>query len=275
MFRAIGKFFKSVWYLITGKVDSASADIRKSPHVIQATYDNVVREKMQRISQYKDAVAAMIAQEEKKRSRVAQLTEEVTRLEQLKTGAAAKAKSVVDRLKASGATMEQIKTNEDYMKCLAAFNDFSTSLKEKEAHIAELEEDIKELNESIAGHKVQLQNLLREIDKLKEEASATVADMITAREEEEINNILAGISEETHARELQEMREMRQQQKARAKVAREMAGTDTQLLENEFMEYARSSTASTEFDRLIGLAEEVDKTAPAAETPSKTQLPEG
>src|SRR5690606_24713050 len=113
----------------------------------------------------------------------------------------------------------------DYMKCLAAFNDFSTSLKEKEAHIAELEEDIKELNESIAGHKVQLQNLLREIDKLKEEASATVADMITAREEEEINNILAGISEETHARELQEMREMRQQQKARAKVAREMAGT--------------------------------------------------
>jgi len=273
VFRAVGKFFKSFWYLVTGRVDAASADMRKNPHVIQATYDNIVREKTQRIHQYKDAVAAMIAQEEKKRARLGQLTEEVGRLEQLKTGAAAKAKSVVDRLKASGATMEQIKTNEDYMKCLAAFNDFSTSLKEKEAHIDELEEDIQEINQSIAGHKVQLQNLLREIDKLKEEASATVADMITAREEEEINNILSGVSEETHSRELQEMREMRQQQKARAKIAREMAGTDTKMLEHEFMEYARTTTATSEFDRLIGLAEEAD-TTPAAETPAKSRLPE-
>lgn len=273
MFRAIGQFFKSVWYLVTGRVDAASADIRRSPHVIQATYDNIVREKAQRIHQYKDAVAAMIAQEEKKRARVSQLSEEVARLEQLKTGAAAKAKSVVDRLKASGASMQEIKTNEEYMKCLAAFNDFSTSLKEKETHIAELEDDIEEINQSIAGHKVQLQNLLREIDKLKEEASATVADMITAREEEEINSILAGISEEAHSRELQEMREMRQKQKAKAKVAREMSGTDTKILENEFMEYARSATASTEFDRLIGLAEEAD-TTPATETPAKTRLPE-
>mgnify|MGYP002624423024 CR=1 FL=1 len=142
MFRAIGKIFKSIWYLMTGKVASASANIRKKPHVIQATYDNIVREKTQRISQYKDAVAALIAQEEKKRSRVAQLTEEVTRLEQLKAGAAAKAKSVVDKLKASGASMDQIKQNEDYMKCLAAYNDFSSTLEEKEAHIAELEKDI-------------------------------------------------------------------------------------------------------------------------------------
>jgi len=273
VFRAIGKLFKSFWYLVTGRVDAASDDMRKNPHVIQATYDNIVREKTQRIHQYKDAVAAMIAQEEKKRARLAQLTEEVGRLEQLKTGAAAKAKSVVDKLKASGATMEQIKTNEDYMKCLAAFNDFSTSLKEKEAHINELEEDIQEINQSIAEHKVQLQNLLREIDKLKEEASATVADMITAREEEEINNILAGVSEEAHSRELQEMREMRQQQKARAKIAREMAGTDTKMLEHEFMEYARTTTAASEFDRLIGLAEEAD-TEPAAEAPAKSRLPE-
>ena len=89
MFGAVGRFFKSIWYLMTGKVDSASANIRKNPHVIQATFDNIVREKTQRIGQYKDAVAALIAQEEKKRSRISQLTDEVNRLEQLKAGAAA------------------------------------------------------------------------------------------------------------------------------------------------------------------------------------------
>ncbi len=274
MFGAIGRFFKSIWYLMTGKVDSAGANIRKSPHVIQATFDNIVREKTQRINHYKDAVAALIAQEEKKRARISQLSDEVARLEQLKAGAAAKAKSVVEKLRASGMTMEQIKANEDYMKCLAAFNDFSSTLEEKEGHIVELERDVNEINGTIAGHKVQLQQLLREIDKLKEEASATVADMITAREEEEINSMLAGISQDTHSRELQQMREMRQQQKAKARVAREMAGTDAKLLENEFMEYARSSTSSSEFDKLIGLATEADVAKPAEEAPLKSRLPE-
>ncbi len=275
MFGAVGRFFKSVWYLMTGKVDSASGNIRKNPHVIRATFDNIVREKTQRISQYKDAVAALIAQEEKKRARIGQLTEEVTRLEQLKAGAAAKAKSVVQKLQASGMSMDQIKTNEDYMKCLAAFNDFSSSLQEKENHIAELERDVEEINGTVAGHKVQLQQLLREIDKLKEEASSTVADMITAREEEEINSMLAGISVDTHSKELQDMRDMRQQQKAKARVAREMAGTDAKLLENEFMEYARSSTSTDEFDKLIGLAGQTDQAQPAQEAPSQSRLPEG
>jgi hypothetical protein len=37
-----------------------------------------------------------------------------------------------------------------------------------------------------------------------------------------------------------------------------MAGTDTKAQEAEFLEYARNDTASDEFDRLIGLAEEVE-----------------
>lgn len=275
MFSAIGRFFRTLSYWFSGRIDSSRKELSQDPHVIQATYDNVIREKKQRIHQYKDAVAAMIAQEEKKLSKLRELTNETERLEKLKAGAAAKAKSVVEQLKSEGKSMEEIKAHEDYKKCLAAFNDFTSTLNEKSDHIAELEADSKELNENIASHKVQLQNLQREIAKLKEEASATVADVITSKEEQEINDMLSGISEETHAKELEEMREIREQQKAKARISREMAGTDVKRLEDEFLDYANSSVSTNEFDQLIGLAEEAEtQAATETETAAKTKLPE-
>lgn len=277
MFSAIGRYIRALGYLLTGRVDSARKELSKNPYVIQATFDKIVEEKTKRIQQYKDAVAAMIAQQEKKLANIKTLSDEVAHLERLKEGAAAKAKIVVDRLKGSGASQEQIKTNEEYGKCLAAFNDFTSTLAEKNARIAELEADVKQLGQNIGGHKVQLQSLLREIEKLKEEAAATVADMITAKEEEDIANMLAGISDAGHAKELQDMRDLRQQQKAQARVAREMAGTDTKQQEAEFLEYARKGVATDEFDKLIGLAGEADRAAQAdgqREEQVKSKLPE-
>lgn len=277
MFKAIGRYIRAFGYLLTGRVDSARKELSKNPYVIQATFDKIVEEKTRRIQQYKDAVAAMIAQQEKKLANIKNLSDEVSHLERLKEGAAAKAKIVVDRLKGSGASQEQIKTNEEYTKCLAAYNDFTSTLAEKNARIAELEADVKQLGENIGGHKVQLQSLLREIDKLKEEAAATVADMITAKEEEEIANMISGISDAGHAKELQDMRDLRQQQKAQARVSREMAGTDTKRQEAEFLEYARKGVATDEFDKLIGLAGEADRAAQSEgqrEEQVKSKLPE-
>ncbi|MEO0586983.1 MAG: hypothetical protein AAF078_05020 [Planctomycetota bacterium] len=275
MFRAIGKYIRAVGYLITGRIDRARQELSKNPYVVQATYDRVITEKKQRIQQYKDAVARMIAQEEKKAARIKQLTEEVNKLEQLKEGAAAKARMVVNKLKASGASPETIKQDAEYLKCMTAFNDFTSTSEEKSAHITELENDVAELADSIGGHKVQLQQLLREIDGLKTEASEAVADMITAKEEEEIADMISGISEDRTSQELTELRDLRQQQKAEARIAREMAGTDTMKQEAEFLEFARTTGATDEFDKLIGLADTTDKTqaAPEAATP-EPRLPE-
>ena len=276
MFKAISRFFRSLGYLFTGRVDSARQDLSRNPHVIQATFDRVISDKKARINQYKDAVARMIAQEENKKARVKQLTDEIVHLGRLRDGAAAKARLLVDRLRGQGVGMEQIKADEEYRRSLAAFNDFTSSLKEKEEHIADLEGDLREIEGTVANHKVQLQALLREIDKIKQEANETVADVITSREEEEINNMLVGIGQDRTSQELEEMRALRQQSKARATISRELAGTDTKAMENEFLEYARTSVASDEFDRLIGLAEEADtSTADTAERSPEAKLPEG
>ena len=271
----MGRYARAFFYLITGRIDSARKEMSKNPYVIQATFDKIVEEKTARIQHYKNAVAAMIAQEEKKLHTIKSLGEEVRKLEQLKEGAAAKAKHTVDKLRATGADMEAIKKNEDYQKCLAAFNDFSSTLKEKNDRIAELENDVKQLGENVGGHKIQLQQLLREIDKLKEESAATVADMITAKEEEEIANMISGISQADHAKELQDMRDLRQQQKAQARVSREMAGTDTKRQEAEFLEYAKAGVNTDEFDKLIGLASASEASASEqTQEQVKSKLPE-
>ena len=68
MFKAIGRYMRAIGYLFTGRIDDARRALSTNPAVVKATYDRVIEEKTKRIHQYKEAVGAMIAQEEKKKA---------------------------------------------------------------------------------------------------------------------------------------------------------------------------------------------------------------
>lgn len=272
MFRAIGRWFKAIGYLLTGQIDSARRVLDTNPHVVRAKYDTIIRDKVARIQTYKQAVAGLIAQQENKMAVVKRLTEEVQNLERLKAGALAKAKQTVEKLKAAGKTDEEVKTDEDYKRCLAAYNDFSATLAEKQNHITDNEQDIEGYRKTIGDHKIQLQQLLREVDKIKAEAHDAVADIITAKQEKDIADMLAGIAQDGTAQELQNLRQLRQEVRAEARVSKELAGTDTKAQEAEFLEYARTSQSNAEFDNLIGLGTPAES-KPAAKT-KDAALPE-
>lgn len=271
MFRAIGRYFRALGYLMVGKVDRARQTLNTNPDVVRATYDRVIQEKKARIHQYMEAVGSMIAQEEKKKSSLKRITEEVTRLTKLRDGAAAMARKVVERHKGNS---EAVKSDPEYIKCQAAYQDFSSSLAEKEERCLELENDIKGLATNVGGHKTQLEGLRRELEKIKQEKHSTVADMMTAKEEKEIADMISGISKDKTSEELQELRDTRDKAKATARVSREMAGTDVARSEAEFMEYASKSSADTEFDALIGLGKEAETTTPETDSADRTQIPE-
>jgi hypothetical protein len=273
MFGALVRWFKALGYLLTGQIDSARRVIDTNPHVVRAKYDQIVREKISQIQIYKQAVAGLIAQQENKIATVRRLSEEVQQLERLKAGALAKAKQTVERLQAAGKSKEDIHTEEDYKKCLAAFNDFSSTLAEKQERIAENERDIDGYRKTIGEHKVQLLQLLRDVEKLKAEASDAVADIITAKQERDVADTLAGIAKDGSAEELQRLRQMRQELRAEARVSKEMAGTDVRAQEAEFLDYARRSTATSEFDSLLGLAEKREA-APKPAAEKSAALPE-
>jgi len=275
MFRALARWFKAFGYLVTGQLDSARRVLDTNPQVVRAKYDEIIRDKTSRIHQYKQAVASLISQQVMKMAKLKELTEEVQKLENLKSGALAKAKHLADDMIAAGKTQDDIKASEEYRTCLNAFNDFSSTLSEKQARIDELEKDVGEFSKRIADHKVQLKDLHREIDKVRVEAADAVAEIITAKEEKEIADTISGIAQDGTSEELQRLRHLREEVKAEARISREMAGTNTRAQESEFLEYARKNASSTEFDQLIGLAKATETAASAtAEPREKTALPE-
>ncbi|MCY2975490.1 MAG: hypothetical protein NTW52_12580 [Planctomycetota bacterium] len=251
MFKAMSRYLRALGYLLTGQISKATDTLNTNPTVISANYDRIISDKRQRLTQYKDAVAAMIAQEESKKEKVRALTEEMGKLEKLKAGAAAKAKSLVDKYAGDPAA---VKNDPEYLKCQSAFKDFSSTLAEKAKRVMELEEDLKVLVNNASGHKTQIMTLMRELEKLKEEKHDAVADVLSANEEKQIADMMTGISNDRTSEELRELRELRQKASAGAKVSRELAGLDTKRAENEFMEYAQAHESDNEFDQLIGLA---------------------
>lgn len=269
MFRAISRFFRAMGYLLVGKVDAARLALGSSPDAVRATFDRIIDEKKKRITQYKDAVGAMIAQEEKKKAELTRLSEETVKLEKLKQGATIMARKVVER---HSGDAEAVRQDPEYAKCQAAFLDFSSTLEEKEARCASMEEDVAEISRSVDEHKSQLTELFRELEKIKAEKHETVGDLITAKEEQEMADMMAGISQDRTSQDLQELRDLRQKTKATARVSREMAGIDTKHTEEEFVKFAEESVANTEFDALIGLAQQTDDGE--EDTTDKTRIPE-
>ena len=268
---AIWRYVKSFLYLITGQIDKSRRALDSNPNVMKAKFDDIIKSKVDQIHTYKQAVATLIAQQEKKMAKVKALTQDVRKLENLKAGALAMAKQTVAKLQGEGKTKEEVHADPEYKKCLTAYNDFAATLTEKQDHIKDLEGDIGEYDGSIANHKINLQQLQRDIEKLKSEAADAVADVITSKEERDLADMLNGISKDGMGKELQDMRDLRHEMRAEARVSREMAGTESKVQEAEFLEYARSNTGTDVFDSLLGMAEGTEGAETAASEPEQLE----
>ena len=268
---AIWRYVKSFLYLITGQIDKSRRALDSNPNVMKAKFDDIIKSKVDQIHTYKQAVATLIAQQEKKMAKVKALTQDVRKLENLKAGALAMAKQTVAKLQGEGKTKEEVHADPEYKKCLTAYNDFAATLTEKQDHIKDLEGDIGEYDGSIANHKINLQQLQRDIEKLKSEAADAVADVITSKEERDLADMLNGISKDGMGKELEDMRNLRHEMRAEARVSREMAGTESKVQEAKFLEYARSNTGTDVFDSLLGMAEGTEGAETAASEPEQLE----
>lgn len=255
MFKAIGRYIRAFCYLITGKIEAARKTLAENPNVIAATFDEVIEEKKGRIQQYRDAISRMMVQEEKKKQKLKTVNGEVEHYTRLKSGAANKAKQIVSK---HGGNGDAAKADPEYQHCLDVFKDVTATLEEKVKRAEELESDLSDLVSSIGEHKNNIQRLLRDFEKVKEEKDSTIGDVISAKEQREINDMLTGISQDDTSRQLEDMRNIRQEAIAKARMSREMAGLDAAKEEQDFLAYANDSAANDEFEKMIGLKKEVD-----------------
>lgn len=265
------RFFRAIWYTLSGRAHESADKMLEDPNAVRGAYEDIIKEKMQNIQRYKNAVGQLIALVEKKKTSLKGLTEDVEKLERLKSGAIEKAKSTAADLQNDGLSDEDIKQHSEYVRCVTAYQDFASTLEEKNAHITDLEEDIERAQSDIESHKIQMQGLHRDLDKIKTEQSETVADLITAKEQEQIADMMSGISTDGTSEELTRMRDIREKAKGRSVVAQELAGTDSRAEEEEFLAAAQSTAASDEFDSLIFGAQQTDTPAATDETAEKNE----
>ena len=50
MFGAIGRWFKAVWYKLTGQIDEARRGLDSDPHVMRAKFDEIIKGKVNPVS---------------------------------------------------------------------------------------------------------------------------------------------------------------------------------------------------------------------------------
>jgi chromosome segregation ATPase len=142
------------------------------------------------IREYKSVIGEAITLVKQKEGTVDTLTKDIEQLELLKSNALAKAESVETQLQQQGQTQEAIERNPDYMKSIAGYNDFSSTLNKKNARISELKADIERTQDDVDRYKLQLTALSRELDAEIEQKERTDTLAAIDKREQHLHNLL-------------------------------------------------------------------------------------
>lgn len=258
------KLIRMFWKMFSGIFTSAANKMHENEHVMADTYDNSIEKGRDRYQKTKEIAGSVIGRQEKKRQDLIKLTSEIEHLEKVKAGAASMAKNLAAKLKEQGKSEAEIKEHADYKKCLAGFNDAASTLKEKNSRADQFEKDIADLDKNAATIKAQLQTIQRENEKLQNEKNEAIGDVLSAKETDEMADLINGMSVNNVDKDLEAARTARRNMTARAKVSSELAGNDARAAESEFLQFAKDTEATSEFDALIGLGNEAATEKPLA-----------
>lgn len=270
MFKAIGRFFRAIGHMLTGKIDASTKGLNEDPHVVRARFDELIDKKRKSILQVRNAVAGLIRNVERKRTELKSTNEEIVKKTRLMSGAKAMAAKL-----AKGKSREQSQENPEFVKCMKAYQDFKNSLELLTQRKESLEQDVAQTEKDSKGYEVQLQSLHRELQDFVDERERSVADVAMARETRAASEAIAGIANDGTADDLRRLRESVSQAKAEAQVTSRLAGTDTARQEAEFLEMAGGMEAESEFmDDIFGAQEEEPAEEKPVQAAQKEELPE-
>lgn len=265
------EWLRKVFAAFTGVFLKKNEKLNENEHVVRATFDRAQAKSKDRIITIKNAVGKLIANREAKLQQIKDLEEECATLEKAKRGAEGMARKRKDELVKQGLSKEQIQADPEFIKCATGHRDAESTLKEKRARIASLEQDIDDSQSLIADHQSQLQILQADLQKLHEEESEHIADLESNKALEEASSTLAGIANDNVNNDLAEIRKARRNVAGRAKATQELAGTDNKVATDAFLEFASNEEAASEFDSLMDWDEDAtDKTTER----ESSQLPE-
>ncbi len=257
--RSALNWLKDLFSRLFGRRRAAAEVTAAMPDAIRARYDEIIGEKASRVERYKQAVAQLMTQWQRKTADLEKLGREIQALERDEDARLAEAERLVDKLKATGKTIEQIKDDARYQRSQSAYEELDDDLAEKQERFTELEQDAEEHLAKIREHEARLETLVRELEELEDESEEVAADLATVQLEQEIADLRAGISRAGSDEELRKLLRQFRKAKASVRITRETAGLDTDARDAEYLEVARKVDAARRFESSVGL-DEVDRT---------------
>ncbi len=193
MVKSIVRYFKGIWYALIGRVQKRTNKHTQNLKAVRDAYDVLIRVKQEDVQSYKNAIGQLIALVENKKNSLKGLTDDIDKLEQMKEGAIAKAESTAAALQKIGIPEKEIEQHPDYVLHITSYNDYHSTLEEKNARVAKIEQDIERAQEGIESHKLQITSLHRDLNRFKTEQSEAVADLLEASERRDIADTLTSI----------------------------------------------------------------------------------
>ena len=278
--RSFGRFIRGVLRIISFGFIKLAEPLEKSPEMIGMRYEEVIADKAKTARKLKDAIGAIMAEEEIIRARAGTIADELEELKQDRDGAQAFAKERFEALIASGVNQEEALKDSELQDYQSSYNDAVSTIGAKEGNLNDLEAQADRLKQRGDDYIIQAKELSREVSRLRAERHEAEADARLAKEFDSINEALAGISDSGADHKLVELRRDVAQVKGRAKASARIAEVDVSSQRAKLRAKAKATVANAEFLKAIGAKTEAPKTPatpekakPSTEVP-KTEKPE-
>ena len=171
MANSITRFFKPIWYKLTGRVHNQVDRLVENPEVVRNAYKVIIRYKQRNIQRYKKAIGILLGIVEQKKNSLEHLAADINQLEKIKTNAIAKTETITTEPQKAGTPAEEIEQHPDYVQCVTASNDLDSTLEKRNARVAKLKKEIARAQEDIESHKFQITALHRDLDNIETELS--------------------------------------------------------------------------------------------------------
>jgi phage shock protein A len=239
MFKAIGKLFKTIGYVLTGRLNQISEVWGQNPMVIKERYEKVITDKQKTFTQYKSAVAKIAAEKKNKESKLKSTDEKIKTSEQMKNGCMQMIKKLVAQLQAEGLDQAAIEANTEYSDLSGSFSDIKSTLAEQLEMKTELERDIENFGEQVDQNLLSMKQINKDIDKLKDEANAAVASVASSKVQREIADSLTNISSSDNSEELAALRNTVNVVKSETELSKEISGMSGESNKQQFLQAAK------------------------------------
>ncbi len=245
------KWLRSVWNRILRRERAPRPGLE-----IRSGYEKLIEEKATRIQRYREALAKLEAQWEKRRDKISDQQESLERLARSREEAQAASTRIVEELKAAGHSPEAIKAHAGYRQALAAYTDRSVDLEEELERLREDEGEADELHQKIRQHDAQLEVLVGELEELREEARDMEAELTLTELEQELIDIRTGVARADLARQREKMLRSVRAKRAELKVTKRLAGVARESDDLEYLQRAREVSAARDLEAKLGLEAE-------------------